>query len=72
MNVFLHLQGLIGGVRDDEIGGKNMFQLCKFVIDPLTEARDLLQALAKESPNPRIAQAATAALQRLEVQGKTK
>src|SRR6266403_945214 len=42
MNVFLHLQGLIGGMRDDQIGGKNLFKLRKFLIDRLTEARDLL------------------------------
>src|SRR6266478_1698286 len=42
MNVFLHLQGLIGGMSDDQIGGKNLFKLCKFLIDRLTEARDLL------------------------------
>src|SRR5438552_6264683 len=42
MNVLLNLQGLIGGVRDDEIGGKNLFELCKFLIDRQTEVCDLL------------------------------
>src|SRR5258708_34093893 len=42
MNVFLHLQGLIGGMRDDQIRGKNLFKLRKFLVDRLTEARDLL------------------------------
>src|SRR6266481_4397171 len=41
MNVFLNLQRLIGGVRDDEVRWKNLFELCKFLIDRLTEARDL-------------------------------
>src|SRR5437899_1095443 len=41
MNVLLNLQWLIGGVRDDEIGGKNLFELCKFLIDRLTEVCDL-------------------------------
>src|SRR5882757_10429361 len=42
MNVFLHLQGLIGGMRDDEIRRKNLFKLRKFLIDRLTEVCDLL------------------------------
>jgi len=42
MNVLLNLQRLIGGVRDDEIRGKNLFKLCKFLIDRLTEVCDLL------------------------------
>src|SRR5713226_2566820 len=42
MNVFLNLQRLIGGVRDDEVRRKNLFELCKFLIDRLTEVRDLL------------------------------
>src|SRR5713101_6967644 len=29
-------------MRDDEIRRKNLFELCKFLIDRLTEARDLL------------------------------
>src|ERR1700730_2203190 len=42
MNVLLDLQWLIGGVRDDEVRRKNLFELCKFLIDRLTEVRDLL------------------------------
>src|SRR5882672_6266447 len=42
MNVFLNLQWLIRGMGDDEIRGKNLFKLCKFLIDRLTEVRDLL------------------------------
>src|SRR5713226_3238983 len=42
MNVLLDLQGLIRCVRDDEIRGKNLFKLCKFLIDRLTEACNLL------------------------------
>src|SRR6266478_5378187 len=42
MNVLLNLQWLIGGVRDDEVRRKNLFELCKFLIDRLTEVRDLL------------------------------
>src|SRR6266850_4524765 len=42
MNVLLDLQGLIRGVRDDEICRKNLLKLCKFLIDRLTELRDLL------------------------------
>jgi len=42
MNVLLNLQWLIGGVRDDEICGENLFKLCKFLIDRLTEVCDLL------------------------------
>src|SRR6476620_6364922 len=42
MNVLLNLQWLIGGVRDDEIRGKNLFKLCKFLIDRLAEVCDLL------------------------------
>src|SRR6266481_9915748 len=42
MNVLLNLQRLIGGVRDDEIRRKNLFELCKFLIDRLTEVCDLL------------------------------
>src|SRR5580692_5777075 len=43
MNVLLDLQGLIGGMRDDEIRRKNLFKLKKFLIDRLTKLRDLLQ-----------------------------
>src|SRR5882724_10237256 len=42
MNVFLNLQWLIGGMRDNEIRRKNLLKLCKFLIDRLTEVRDLL------------------------------
>src|SRR5258706_5548593 len=42
MNVFLHLQGLIGGVCDDEIRWKNLLKLCKLFIDRLTKLCDLL------------------------------
>src|SRR4029077_10938548 len=42
MNVLLHLQGLIGSVRDDEIRRKNLFELRKFLIDRLAEVCDLL------------------------------
>src|SRR6202451_3204951 len=42
MNVLLDLQRLVGGMRDDEIRGKNLFKLCEFLIDRLTKLRDLL------------------------------
>src|SRR5438132_8375765 len=42
MNVLLNLQWLIGGMRDDKIRGKNLFKLCKLLIDRLTEVCDLL------------------------------
>src|SRR5260370_4719919 len=42
MNVLLNLQWLIGGVRNDEVRRKNLFELCKFLIDRLTEVCDLL------------------------------
>src|ERR1700737_2980211 len=42
MNVLLDLQGLIRSVRDDEIRGENLFKLCKFLVDRLTEACNLL------------------------------
>ena len=42
MNVLLHLQGLIGGVRDDEIRWKNLLKLGKLFIDRLTKLCDLL------------------------------
>src|SRR5258708_6311321 len=42
MNVLLNLQWLIGGMGDDEIRGKNLFKLCKLLIDRLTEVCDLL------------------------------
>src|SRR5467141_757617 len=42
MNVFLNLQGLIRGVRNDEIRGKNLLKLGKFLIDRLTKLCDLL------------------------------
>src|SRR5712672_1697457 len=42
MNVLLDLQGLIRGVRDDEICRKNLLKLCKFLIDRLTKLCDLL------------------------------
>src|SRR6266852_8768911 len=42
MNVLLDLQGLIRSVRDDEIGRKNLFKLCKLLIDRLTKLCDLL------------------------------
>src|SRR6266576_4829202 len=42
MNVLLDLQGLIGCMRDDEIRRKNLFKLCEFLIDRLTEVCDLL------------------------------
>src|SRR6266550_5246615 len=42
MNVLLNLQWLVGGVRDDEVRRKNLFELCKFFIDRLTEVSDLL------------------------------
>src|SRR5260370_42685460 len=41
MNVLLNLQWLIGGVRNDEVRRKNLFELCKFLIDRLTEVCDL-------------------------------
>src|SRR6266853_1334473 len=42
MDVFLDLERLIGGMRDDQVGRKNLAQLCKFLVDGLTERRDLL------------------------------
>src|SRR5229473_7763927 len=42
MDVFLDLEWLIGGMRDDQVGRKNLAQLCKFLVDRLTERRDLL------------------------------
>src|SRR6266849_6777172 len=42
MNVLLDLQGLIGGVRDDEICRKNLLELCEFLIDRTAKFRDLL------------------------------
>src|SRR6266568_8865712 len=42
MNVLPDLQGLIRGMRDDEIRRKNLLKLCKFLIDRLTEVCDLL------------------------------
>src|SRR6266436_8483902 len=42
MNVLLNLQRLIGGVGDDETRRKNLLELCKFLIDRLTEVCDLL------------------------------
>src|SRR6266852_1100469 len=42
MDVLLDLQGLIRGMGDDEIRRKNLFELCKFLIDRLTEVCDLL------------------------------
>src|SRR5260370_28967281 len=42
MNVFLDLQRLIGGMRDDEICRKNLLELCEFLIDRLTKLCDLL------------------------------
>jgi len=33
VNVFLYLQGLVGGMRDDEIRRKNLFKMCKLPID---------------------------------------
>src|SRR5256885_9676274 len=42
MNVLPDLQGLIRGMGDDEIRRKNLFKLCKFLIDRLTEVCDLL------------------------------
>src|SRR5260370_10042265 len=42
MNVFLDLQGLIGGMRDDEICRKNLLKLREFLIDRLTKLCDLL------------------------------
>src|SRR5258708_30118169 len=42
MDVFLDLEWLIGGMRDDQVGRKNLVQLCKFLVDRLTERRDLL------------------------------
>ncbi len=42
MNVFLNLQWLIGGMRDDQVGRKNLVELCKFLVDGFAERRDLL------------------------------
>ena len=38
----LTCNGLIRSVRDDEIRGKNLFRLCKFLIDRLAEVCDPL------------------------------
>src|SRR5882724_4792105 len=42
MNVFLDLQGLIGGMRNDQICGKNLLKLRKFLIDRLAKLCNLL------------------------------
>src|SRR5712692_7757629 len=41
MNVFFDLQWLVGSVRDDQVRRKNLLELCKFLVDGLTERRDL-------------------------------
>ncbi len=41
MNVLLDLQRLVRGVRDNQVGGKNLVELSKFPVDRLTERRDL-------------------------------
>src|SRR5882762_1113704 len=41
MNVFFHLQRLVGGMRDDQVRRKNLAELSKFPVDGLTERRDL-------------------------------
>src|SRR5258708_39879051 len=41
MNVFLDLQGLIGGMRDEQIRRKNLLKLCKLLIDSLPKLCDL-------------------------------
>src|SRR6267143_3715045 len=41
MNVFFDLQRLVGGMRDDQVRRKNLLELSKFVVDGLTERRDL-------------------------------
>src|SRR5258706_793491 len=41
MNVLLDLQRLVRGVRDNQVGGKNLVELSKFPVDGLTERRDL-------------------------------
>src|SRR5260370_3988972 len=41
MNVFLDLERLVGGMRDDQVRRKNLLQLSKFPVDGLTEGRDL-------------------------------
>src|SRR5258708_769898 len=42
MNVFLYLQGLVGGVDGDEIGREDAMKLCQFRVDRLAEFGDLL------------------------------
>src|SRR5882724_8009814 len=42
MNVFLNLQWLIGGMRDDQVRRKNLAELRKFLVHGLTERSDLL------------------------------
>src|SRR5260370_23240980 len=42
MDVFLNLEWLIGGMRDNQVRRKNLAQLRKFLVDRLTERRDLL------------------------------
>ncbi len=42
MDVFLDLEWLIGGMRDNQVRRKNLAQLRKFLVDRLTERRDLL------------------------------
>src|SRR5258708_23735845 len=41
MNVLFDLQRLVGGMRDDQVRRKNLVELSKFLVDGLTERRDL-------------------------------
>src|ERR1700730_1980087 len=42
MDVFLYLQGLVGGVHGDEIWREDAMELCEFRVDGLAEFGDLL------------------------------
>src|SRR5712664_853415 len=41
MNVFFDLQWLVRGMRDDQVGRQNLFELSKLLVHGLTERRDL-------------------------------
>jgi hypothetical protein len=42
VNVFLYLQGLVGGVDGDEIARKNAMKLRQFLVDRLAKLGDLV------------------------------
>src|ERR1700688_3138325 len=41
MDVFFDLQRLVGGMGDDQVSRKNLVELSEFLVDRLTEGRDL-------------------------------